>query len=130
MKNLDIEISEKVAEEASKQMNQLKKEIESNKDVKLSILQDAIQDIREQRKFLKSICSLLIILLFIVVSGSFMLGMYNQKLLKDCTIQNAEKIFEFVSNTDFNFNAEMNTNNDSENNGNMTISKWGKKQWL
>lgn len=123
MKNLDIEISEKVAEEASKQMNQLKKEIESNKDIKLSILQDAIQDIREQRKFLKSICTLLIILLFIIVSGSFMLGIYNQKLLKDCTIQNAEKIFEFVSNTDFNFNAEMNTNNDSENNGNMTISK-------
>lgn len=123
MKNLDIEISEKVAEEASKQMNQLKKEIESNKDVKLSILQDAIQDIREQRKFLKSICALLIILLFIIISGSFMLGMYNQKLLKDCTIQNAEKIFEFVSNADFNFNAEMNTNNDSENNGNMTISK-------
>lgn len=123
MKNLDIEISEKVAEEASKQMNQLKKEIESNKDVKLSILQDAIQDIREQRKFLKSMCALLIILLFIIISGSFMLGMFNQKLLKDCTIQNAEKIFEFVSNTDFNFNAEMNTNNDSENNGNMTISK-------
>ena len=123
MKNFDIEISEKVAEEAGKQMNQLKKEIESNKDVKLSILQDAIQDIREQRKFLKSICALLIILLFIIISGSFMLGMYNQKLLKDCTIQNAEKIFEFVSNTDFNFNAEMNTNNDSENNGNMTISK-------
>lgn len=123
MKNLDIQISEKIAEEASKQMNQLKKEIESNKDVKLSILQDAIQDIREQRKFLKSICALLIILLFIIISGSFMLGMFNQKLLKDCTIQNAEKIFEFVSNTDFNFNAEMNTNNDSENNGNMTISK-------
>ena len=123
MKNFDIEISEKVAEEAGKQMNQLKKEIESNKDVKLSILQDAIQDIREQRKFLKSICSLLIILLFIIVLGSFMLGMYNQKLLKDCAIQNTEKIFEFVSNTDFNFNAEMNTDNDSENNGNMTISK-------
>ena len=83
MKNLDIEISEKVAEEAGKQMNQLKKEIESNKDMKLSILQDAIQDIREQRKFLKSICALLIILLFVIVSGSFMLGMYNQKLLKD-----------------------------------------------
>ena len=122
MKNLDIEISEKVAEEASKQMNQLKKQIESNKDVKLSILQDVIQDIREQRKFLKSICALLIILLFIIISGSFMLGMYNQKLLKDCTIQNAEKIFEFVSNTDFNFNAEMNTDNDSKNNGNKILS--------
>ena len=91
MNDIDIKISEKVAEEAGKQMNQLKNQIENDKDVKLSILQDAIQDIREQRKFLKSICALLVILLFIIVSGSFMLGMYNQKLLKDCTIQNAEK---------------------------------------
>ena len=123
MKNFDIEISEKVAEEAGKQMNQLKKEIESNKDIKLSILQDAIQDIREQRKFLKSICTLLIILLFIIVSGSFMLGIYNQKLLKDCTIQNAEKIFDFISTTDFNSSVEMATDNNSENNGNLSIIK-------
>ena len=123
MNDLDIEISEKVAQEASKQINQLKKEIEANKDVKLSILQDAIQDIREQRKFLKSICTLLIILLFIIVLGSFMLGMYNQKLLKDCTIQNTEKIFDSVSNTNFNFNAKMNTDNNSENNGNLSITK-------
>ena len=121
MKNFDIEISEKVAEEAGKQMNQLKKEIESNKDIKLSILQDAIQDIREQRKFLKSICTLLIILLFIIVSGSFMLGIYNQKLLKDCTIQNAEKIFDFISTTDFNSSVEMATDNNSENNGNLSL---------
>lgn len=97
MNDIDIKISEKVAEEAGKQMNKLKKEIESNKDIKVSILQDVIQDIREQRKFLKSICTLLIILLFAIVSGSFMLGMYNQKLLKDCTIQNAEKISKTVS---------------------------------
>ena len=123
MKNLDIEISEKVAEEAGKQMNQLKKEIEGNKNAHISLLEDILSDVKEQRKFLKSISVSLFILLFIVIAGSFMIGMYNQKLLKDCTIQNTEKIFEFVSNTDFNFNAEMNTNNDSENNGNMTISK-------
>ena len=117
MKNFDIEISEKVAEEAGKQMNQLKKQIESNKDVKLSILQDAIQDIREQRKFLKSICTLLIILLFIAISGSFMLGMFNQKLLKDCTIQNTKKIFDFISNTDFNSSVEMTNDNNSNASG-------------
>lgn len=123
MKNLDIEISEKVAEEAGKRMNQLKKEIEGNKNAHISLLEDILSDVKEQRKFLKSISVSLFILLFIVIAGSFMLGMFNQKLLKDCTIQNTEKIFEFVSNTDFNFNAEMNTDNDSENNGNMTISK-------
>lgn len=114
---IDIEISEKIAEEAGKQITQFKKEIEKNKDVKLSILQDTIQDIREQRKFLKSICALLIILLFIIISGSFMLGMFNQKLLKDCTIQNTEKIFDFISNTDFNSSVEMTNDNNSNASG-------------
>ena len=127
MNNIDIEISEKVAEEAGKQMQQLKREIESNKTAHISLLEDILSDVREQRKFLKFISISLFILLLVVIIGSFGLSLVNQKFLKDCTVQNTEKIFEFVSNTDFNFNAEMNTNNDSENNGNMTISKWGKK---
>lgn len=123
MKNLDIEISEKVAEEAGKQMNQLKKEIEGNKNAHISLLEDILSDVKEQRKFLKSISVSLFILLFIVVAGSFMLGMFNQKLLKDCTIQNTEKIFEFISNTDFNSSVEMTTDNNSENNDNLSIIK-------
>ena len=123
MNNIDIEISEKVAEEAGKQMQQLKREIESNKTAHISLLEDILSDVREQRKFLKFISISLFILLLVVIIGSFGLSLVNQKFLKDCTVQNTEKIFEFVSNTDFNFNAEMNTNNDSENNGNMTISK-------
>jgi hypothetical protein len=123
MKNLDIEISEKVAEEAGKRMNQLKKEIEGNKNAHISLLEDILSDVKEQRKFLKSISVSLFILLFIVVAGSFMLGMFNQKLLKDCTIQNTEKIFEFISNTDFNSSVEMTTDNNSENNGNLSIIK-------
>ena len=123
MNDIDIKISEKVAEEAGKQMQQLKREIESNKTAHISLLEDILSDVKEQRKFLKFISISLFILLLVVIIGSFGLSLVNQKLLKDCTIQNTEKIFEFVSNTDFNFNAEMNTNNDSENNGNMTISK-------
>ena len=123
MNDIDIKISEKVAEEAGKQMQQLKREIESNKTAHISLLEDILSDVREQRKFLKFISISLFILLLVVIIGSFGLSLVNQKFLKDCTVQNTEKIFEFVSNTDFNFNAEMNTNNDSENNGNMTISK-------
>lgn len=121
--NLDIEISEKVAEEAGKQMYQLKKELESDKNAHISLLEDILSDVKEQRKFLKFISISLFILLFIVITGSFALSLYNQKLLKDCTVENTEKIFEFISTTDFNFNAEMNTDNNSEINGNMTISK-------
>ena len=123
MKELDIEISERVAEEAGKQMQQLRKEIESDKNAHISLLEDILSDVKEQRKFPKFISISLFILLFIVTIGSFALGVYNQKLLKDCTIQTTEKIFEFISTTDFNFNAEMNTDNNSEINGNMTISK-------
>lgn len=123
MKNLDIEISEKVAEEAGKQMRQLKKEIESDKNAHISLLEDILSDVKEQRKFLKSIAILLFILLFIVIAGSFGLSLYNQKLLKDSSVENNEKIFDFISNTDFNFNAEMTTDNNSENNGNLSITK-------
>ena len=123
MKELDIEISERVAEEAGKQMQRLRKEIESNKNAHISLLEDILSDVKGQRKFLKFISISLFMLLFIVITGSFGLGLYNQKLLKDCTVENTEKIFEFISATDFNFNAEMNTDNNSENNGNLSISK-------
>lgn len=123
MKNIDIEISERVAEEAGKQMQQLKKEIESDKNAHISLLEDILSDVKEQRKFLKYISISLFILLFIVIAGSFTLSLYNQKLLKDCTVQNTEKMLDFISTTDFNSNVEMNTDNNSENNGNLSITK-------
>lgn len=113
MKNLDIEISEKVAEEAGKQMNQLKKEIEENKNAHISLLEDILSDVKEQRKFLKSISVSLFVLLFIVIAGSFGLSVYNQKLLKDSSTENAQKIFDFISTTDFNSSVEMATDNNS-----------------
>lgn len=113
MKNLDIEISEKVAEEAGKQMNQLKKEIEGNKNAHISLLEDILSDVKEQRKFLKSISVSLFVLLFIVIAGSFGLSVYNQKLLKDSSTENSQKIFDFISTTDFNSSVEMTTDNNS-----------------
>ena len=123
MKNIDIEISEKVAEEAGKQILQLKKEIEQDKNAHISLLEDILSDIKEQRKILKSICISLFIILFMVIIGSFGLSLYNQKILKDCTVENTEKIFEFISTTDFNSSVEMITDNNSERNGDLSITK-------
>lgn len=123
MNNIDIEISEKVAEEAGKQMQQLKREIESNKTAHISLLEDILSDVKEQRKFLKFISISLFILLLIVIIGSFGLSLVNQKFLKDCTVQNTEKMLDFISTTDFNSNVEMITDNNSENNGNLSITK-------
>ena len=121
--SLDIEISEKVAQEASMQMQQLKKEIEQDKNAHISLLEDVLSDVKEQRKFLKSISISLFILLFIVIAGSFGLSLYNQKILKDCTVENTEKIFEFISTTEFDSSIEMQTDNDSTNYGSITVQK-------
>ena len=121
--SLDIEISEKIAEEASRQMQQLKKEIEQDKNAHISLLEDVLSDVKEQRKFLKSISISLFILLFIVIAGSFGLSLYNQKILKDCTVENTEKIFEFISTTEFDSSIEMQTDNDSTNYGSITVQK-------
>ena len=123
MDNIDIEISEKVAEEAGKQMQQLKREIESNKTAHISLLDDILSAVKEQRKFLKFISISLFILPLVVIIGSFGLSLVNQKFLKDCTVQNTEKMLDFISTTDFNSNVEMITDNNSENNGNLSITK-------
>ena len=123
MDNIDIEISEKVAEEAGKQMQQLKREIESNKTAHISLLEDILSDVKEQRKFLKFISISLFILLLVVIIGSFGLSLVNQKFLKDCTVQNTEMMLDFISTTDFNSNVGMITDNNSENNGNLSITK-------
>lgn len=123
MNNIDIEISEKVAEEAGKQMQQLKREIESNKTAHISLLEDILSDVKEQRKFLKLISISLFILLLVVIIGSFGLSLVNQKFLKDCTVQNTEKMLDFISTTDFNSNVEMITDDNSKNNGNLSITK-------
>lgn len=114
MNNVDIEISKKVAEEASRQMTDLKKQIESDKNAHISLLEDILSDVKEQRKFLKFISISLFVTLFVVIIGSFGLSLYNQKLLKDCTIDNTEKIFDFISNTEFTSSVEMKTDNNSK----------------
>lgn len=112
-KELDIEISRKVAEEAGRQMNDLKKEMEADKNAHISLLEDVLSDVKEQRHFLKSISISLFILLFIVIACSFGLSLYNQKLLADASTKNAEQIFDFISTTDFNSSVEMTTDGDS-----------------
>ena len=119
--SIDIEISEKIAQEAGRQMNALRKEIESDKNAHISLLEDILSDVKEQRKFLKSISISLFVLLFIVIIGSFGLSLYNQKLLKECSVENTEKIFDFISNTEFNSSVEMTTDNNSTTSG-ITIN--------
>lgn len=98
--SIDIEISEKVAEEAGKQITQFKKEIEKNKDLKLSILQDVLYDVRDQRKFLKKLCVILCLFVFLAISGIVITSIANQKILSDVSYRNMEKIINFLEKAD------------------------------
>lgn len=123
MKNIDIQISEKVAEEASKQINSIKKELDDDKNAHIQILSDTIKDCYNERKFIKNIAIILCVLVFMSVIGSFILGMYNQKLLKEMSNNNTEKMLEFLSNYSFNTDANIDVDNESNNSGNINIEK-------
>ena len=123
MKEIDIQISEKVAEEASKQINSIKKELENDKTAHIQLLSDTIKDCHNERKFIKNIAVILCGLVFISVIGSFILGMYNQRLLKEMSKNNTEKMLEFLSDYSFNTDANINVDNESNNMGNINIEK-------
>ena len=123
MKNLDIQISEKVAEEASKQINSIKKELEDDKNAHIQLLSDTIKDCHNERKFIKNIAIILCVLISMSVIGSFILGMYNQRLLKEMSNNNTDKMLEFLSNYSFNTNANIDVDDESNNSGNINIEK-------
>lgn len=123
MKEIDIQISEKVAEEASKQINSIKKELENDKTAHIQLLSDIIKDCHNERKFIKNIAIILCVLISMSVIGSFILGMYNQRLLKEMSNNNTEKMLEFLSDYSFSTDANINVDNESNNLGNINIEK-------
>lgn len=123
MNDIDIKISKKVAEEASKQINEIKKELDDDKNAHIQLLSDTIKDCHNERKFIKNIAIILCVLISMSVIGSFILGMYNQKLLKEMSDNNTEKMLEFLSNYNFCTDANINVDNESNNVGNINIEK-------
>lgn len=114
MDNLDIEISKKIAEESSKQMNQLRKEIESNKDVHISLLKDTLSDMRGERIFIKKISIFLCCFIICLILGIIGIGIYGQRTLKN--------VFnDFINGAELSTNVEMTTDNNSINLGDLNI---------
>ena len=115
MNNLDIEISEKVAEEASKQMSILRKEIESNKDVHISLLKDTLNDVRNERSFVKKLSVFLCCFVIFLIIGIIGIGIYSQRTLRN--------VFDdFINGSELSTNIEMSTDNNSINYGDLTVN--------
>lgn len=100
MKDVDVPLSEEVAKRASKEINELKRNLDSNKDAHISLLQDVLGDMRDQRKFLKTISIFLCVLSLVLVCGICVLGVWNQIILKRIAENNVETFVEFVSSLD------------------------------
>ena len=99
-KEVDLKLSEEVATQAGKEINELKKEINTSKDVQLSLLQDVLVDVRDQRKFFKKLCVILCIFIFMMLMGIVTISISNQKILSDVSYRNVEKILYFLEKAD------------------------------
>lgn len=99
-KEVDLKLSEEVATQAGKEINELKKEINTSKDVQLSLLQDVLGDVRDQRKFFKKLCVILCVFVFMMLMGIVTISISNQKILSDVSYRNVEKILYFLEKAD------------------------------
>lgn len=99
-KEIDVSLSQEVANQASKEINELKQTVEANKDAHISLLQDVLADMRDQRKFLKTISMFLCVLALVLVVGMCILGVWNQIILKRIAENNVSTFVEFVSSLD------------------------------
>lgn len=100
MNEIDVSLSQEVANQASKEINDLKQTVEANKDAHISLLQDVLGDMRDQRKFLKTISMFLCVLSLVLVCGICVLGVWNQIILKRIAENNVSTFVEFVSSLD------------------------------
>ena len=99
-KEVDLKLSEEVANQAGKEINELKKEINNSKDVQLSLLQDVLSDVRDQRSFFKKLCIILCVFVFMMLVGIVTISISNQKILSNVSYRNVEKILDFLEKAD------------------------------
>lgn len=123
MKNIDMELSKKVAKEASEKINKTKKELEDNKDAYISFMRDVFDDTRKHTKFNKKlIVGLLIsnVVFFFLTIG---LAVYSLNLIKKTNDENTQKITEFMNQFDFYSEVEILNELSDYNNNNLNINK-------
>lgn len=120
-KKIDMKISQKIAEEASKKINRLKKTIKENNEIHISVLNDVVNDFRKDKRFFIVILSVLCFVVLVSIFSMFFFGIYNQKLMKDVSVDCTKQLFEFLENYDFNTSAEISVNDSSNDNGNISF---------
>lgn len=93
MTNIDVELSQEVAKEASKKINTAKKELEENKDSYNLFLRETVADLR---KNLKKVLIGYIVTVFVFIIAMAVVGIYSEHLVKNMADKNAHQIKEMV----------------------------------
>lgn len=123
MKKLDVELSQEVAKEASKEINNTKKELENNKDAYISFMKDVFSDTREHTKFHKRLIIALLISNIITIFAMVGLNVYHQNALKSMADDNTQKISDFMNQFDFYSEVEIMNEFSDYNHNNLNIKK-------
>lgn len=76
--------------------DELKLEVEKNKDIQLTLLQDVLGDVRDQRGFFKKLCIILCTFVFILIIGFVTLSVHNQNTLRKMSKDNTELFLDFL----------------------------------
>lgn len=101
MKRMDMELSKKVAEKASKEINEAKRELEDNKDSYIMFLKDVLNDTRSNTKFLKKTILMMFIAIVIMILAIGGVCVYSQNLIRNIAKENTQQIMDFINSTDF-----------------------------
>ncbi len=123
MKNFDVELSKKVAEEASGKIIKVKKELEENKDAFISFLIDVSKDSHEHSRFLRRVIISLFITITILIGGMIALSIYNQHTIKKMADDNTQKLTDFINQFDFYSEVEILNELSDYNNNNLNITR-------
>ena len=93
---------------------EIRKDIEGDKDAHIAILRDTLDDLRGHNRFVKRICVMLFCLVVGLVVGIVGLSVYNE-----------HKMLKFLKEYDVTITNEITTDNNSniENNGTISVTR-------
>jgi hypothetical protein len=91
-----------------KTQSEIEKDV--TKDIHISILQDTLNDLRTENKFIKKTVVILFLMLTFAIGGIIFQGLYYQ-----------HKMFKFLSETEF--TSEIWMDNDLSNKNNMNVER-------
>ena len=95
-KKINDMIQDEAIQDASKKIHNLKKEVSQEKNIHIDILKDALEDARQERKFIKRITYILLIAVFCFIGAFIGLYLYSSNQLMEAN----SVLMDFLNSTE------------------------------